>query len=90
MGNGCALFADDDFAASHHLIVQPQAIFVATGFGAGNGRTGEQAHAHGGLKNVGGKRAAFGIEFDAKSTRVRNPADLVAGIEHHGLGNQAD
>jgi hypothetical protein len=37
------------------------------------------------LKDIGGKRAAVDIEFDAKIAGVGDPGDLVAGVENDDL-----
>ena len=70
-----------DFAAAHELVVDPQAVLVAAGFGAGAWRAGLQAHAGGSLENIGGKRATVPVELDAQITSVADPGDLIAGIE---------
>lgn len=77
------LAAEFDFAAAHELIVDPQAVLVAAGLGAGTWRAGLQAHAGGSLENIGGKRAAVHVEFDAQIAGVADPGDLIAGIEDH-------
>jgi hypothetical protein len=46
------LIAQQDFAAANELLVDPQAIFIRAGFGAGAWWTGLQAHANRSLKNM--------------------------------------
>lgn len=82
-------FAENHFALAHRLVVEPQAVFVGRGFGAGTGGTAEQADARGCLKHVRGKRAAVHIKLDAQVSRVGNPGHLVAGVQHHGLRDES-
>lgn len=77
------LVAELDFAAANQLIINPQAILVGTGLGAGARRTGMQVHARGSLENIGGERAAVDVELDAEIAGVADPGDLIAGIEDH-------
>src|ERR1700693_2234709 len=80
------LAAEFDFAAAHELVVDPQAVLVAAGFGAGAWRAGLQAHAGGSVENIGGKRATVHVELDAQITSVADPGDLIAGIEDDYFG----
>ena len=81
--------AEKHFASTDELVVDPDAILVADGFRTWTGRARKQTHARGRLKHIRRKRAAVGIKFHAQIAGVRNPADLISGIENHGLGNQA-
>lgn len=82
--------ANDDFALAYELVIEPQAVFVRSGLGAGARWAAEQAYASGNLKNVGRERAAVDVEFDAKIAGVRNPRDLIAGIENDDLRNESN
>jgi hypothetical protein len=42
------------------------------------------------LKNVGRKGAAVDVEFDAKIAGVRDPGDLVSGVENDYLGDESN
>src|SRR6059058_1616244 len=84
------LLAEDHFALAHQLVVEPEAVFVGRGFAAGARRSAEQADSRGRLKNVRGKRAAVHVKLDTQVSRVGNPRNLVAGIQHHGLRNQSN
>jgi hypothetical protein len=59
------LLAEDDFTLADKLVVEPEAVLVGGGFEANAGRTAQQAHSCGSLKNVGRKGAAIDVEFDA-------------------------
>jgi hypothetical protein len=67
------------------LVVEPEAVFVSGRFEPGARRAAEEAHARRGLKNVGRKRAAVDVEFDAKIARIREPGDLISWIEDDHL-----
>src|SRR6266403_497477 len=82
--------AQDHFAVSDELIVQPQLVFVGRRFAAGARRAAEQAHASGSLKNGGRKGTAVHIKFDAQIAGVGDPGDLVAVVEHHGLRDKTN
>ena len=47
-----SLIPQDHFAAAHHLLVQPQPVFVAPRLCSCHRRAAQQAHAHRRLKNV--------------------------------------
>jgi hypothetical protein len=85
-----ALLAQQDFAAAYQLVVDPDTVFVACGFGAHAGRAGEQAHAGRSLEDVGAEGAPIDVEFDAEIAGFAEPGNLVAGIEHDGFGKNAD
>ena len=84
------LAAEFDFAAANQLIVDPQAVLVPAGLGAGARRAGLQAHARGSLENIGGERAAVDVEFDAQIAGVADPGDLIARIEDNNFGEYTD
>jgi hypothetical protein len=79
------LLAEDDFALANELIVEPEAVFVGGSLEAGARRAAEKAHSRGRLKDIGGKRAAVDIEFDAKIAGVGDPGDLIAWVENDNL-----
>lgn len=83
------LFAEENFAAAYELVVDPQAVLEGAGFGAGARRAGLQAHASRRLKNIGGKRAAIDVEFDAQVAGVADPGDLITGIKDHDFGENS-
>jgi hypothetical protein len=83
------LFAEENFAAAYELVVYPQAVLEGAGFGAGARRAGLQAHASRRLKNIGGKRAAIDVEFDAQVAGVADPGDLITGIKDHDFGENS-
>jgi hypothetical protein len=85
-----SLFAQDDFAVAHELVVQPQAVLVRGRFASRTRRAAEQAHAGGRLKNVRRKRAPVHIEFHAQVAGVGNPGDLVAFINHDHLWDKSN
>jgi hypothetical protein len=82
------LFAQYHFAVPHQLIVQPQPVFVRGRLAPRPRRPAQQSHSRGRLKNIGRKRAAVHVKFHAQISRVRNPGDLVAVIQHHRLWYQ--
>ena len=84
--NCWGLVAEQDFTPAHELIVNPEAVFVARGLGAGARRAGLHAHPGGSLENVGRERAAVGVELDAQVAGIADPGDLIAGIKHHDFG----
>ncbi len=77
--------ANNHFAPPNHLIIQPQPILITSGLGPNRWRSAQQSHAHWRLKNVRGKRRAVRIELHPQISRIRDPTDLIAGIEHHHL-----
>ncbi len=79
------LVAKLHFAAADQLIVNPQAVLVGAGFGAGAWRAGLQAHARGSLENIRGERATVHVEFDAQIAGVADPGDLISGIENYNF-----
>jgi hypothetical protein len=83
------LFAENDFAVTYQLVVEPETILEGGGFDPGPSGATEQAHTGGSLKHVGRKRATVHIELDTKIAGVRDPGNLVAVIENDSLGNQA-
>jgi hypothetical protein len=85
-----SLFAQDDFAVAHELVVQPQAVFVRGRFASGARRAAEQPHAGRRLKNVRRKRTPVDIEFDAQIASVGDPGDLIAFIDHDYLGDKSN
>lgn len=84
------LIANYHFALADELVIEPEAVLISRGFGAGPRRAAEQADAGGNLKNVGRKRTTVDIEFDAQIAGVGNPGDLIAGIEHDYLRNESN
>src|SRR6266404_2585570 len=87
---GSLFFAEDDFAVTDELVVQPQLVFVGGRFAAWAWRAAEQAHARGRLKNVRRKGTAVHIKFDAQIAGVGDPGDLVAVVEHDGLRDESN
>src|SRR5258707_794425 len=85
-----ALIPEQNLAAAHQLFVDPQAILIRTDFGAGARRAGLQAHADWCLKNIGAKRAAVDVEFDAQIAGIADPGDLIAGIEDYYFGENTN
>src|SRR5260370_31892769 len=83
-------FPENHFALAHELVVEAQTILVGGRFAPGARRAAEQPHAGGRLKNVGRKRTAVHIEFDAQIARVGDPGYLVAFIDHHDLRNKSN
>src|SRR5258708_31256664 len=81
---------ENHFALAHELVVEPQAVLVRRCFASGTRRAAEQPHAGGRLKNVGRKRTAVHIEFDAQVARVGDPGYLVAFINHDHLRNESN
>jgi hypothetical protein len=81
--------AQNDFAATDHLVVQPQPVFICARFGSYGGRSAQQAHACGGLENIGSEGAAVNVEFHAEIARIGEPTNLIAGVENHDLWNQS-
>ena len=49
-----------------------------------------QAHADRSLKDVGAKRAAVDVEFDAQIAGITDPGDLIAGIEDYYFGKNTN
>jgi hypothetical protein len=84
------LIPEQNLATANELLVDPQAVFVRTDFGAGPWWTGLQAHANRSLKNIGAKRATVYIEFDAQIAGIANPSDLIAGIQNHDFGENTN
>jgi hypothetical protein len=87
---GALFFAENDFALTYELIVEPDTILVGGSLEAEAGRAAQQAHACGGLKNVGRKGTAVDVEFDAKIAGVGDPGDLISGIENDHLGYESN
>jgi hypothetical protein len=85
-----SLFAQNDFALADELVVQPQAVLICGRFASGARRAAKQPHAGGRLKNVGRKRTAVHIEFDAQIARVGDPGYLVAFINHDDLRDESN
>ena len=83
-------FPENHFALAHELVVEPQAVLVRGCFASGARRAAEQSHAGWRLKNVGRKRTAVHIEFDAQIARVGDPGYLVAFINHDHLRNESN
>jgi hypothetical protein len=83
-------FTEDDFALADELVVKPEAVLVGGALQTDTGRAAQQAHPCRGLKNVGRKGAAVDVEFDAKIAGVRDPGDLVSGVENDDLGYESD
>lgn len=73
---------------AHKLVVKPEAVLVRCGFAAGAWRAAEQANAGGSLKNVGRKGTAVDVKLDAQVSGVGGPGNLVAGVQHHRLGDE--
>jgi hypothetical protein len=88
--SGALFFAEDDFALAYELIVEPDTILVSGALEAESGRAAQQAHTGGGLKNIGRKRAAVDVEFDAKIAGVGDPGDLISGVENDHLGYKSN
>jgi hypothetical protein len=84
------LVAEENFAATDELVIDPDAVFVADGFRTGARGTSLQAHSGRCLENVRAERAAVRVEFDAKIAGIAEPGNLVAGIEHDGFGEDPD
>ena len=84
------LVAEENFAATDELVVDPGAVFVAGGFRTRARGTSLQAHSGRRLENVRAERAAVHVEFDAKIAGIAEPGNLVAGIEHDGFGEDPD
>ena len=82
---GALFFAEDDFALAYELIIEPDAILVGGALEAESGRAAQQAHASGGLKNIGSERASVDVEFDAKIAGVGEPGDLITGVKNDHL-----
>jgi hypothetical protein len=87
---GALFFAEDDFALAYELIVEPDTILVGGALEAEAWRAAQQAHTGGGLKNVGRKRAAVDVEFDAKIAGVGDPGDLISWVENNHLGYESN
>jgi hypothetical protein len=83
-------FSEDDFALADELVVEPHTIFVGGALKTDTRRPAEQSHACRGLENIGRKRAAIDVEFDAKIAGVRDPRDLITGIEYNDLGYESN
>jgi len=84
------LVAEKDFAAADELVVNPDAVLVSSGFRAGAGGAGEQAHSGRCLEYVGAERAAIDVELNAHVARFAQPGHLVAGIEDDGFGENSN
>ena len=84
------LIAQKNFAAADELVVNPDAVLVSSGFRAGAGGAGEQAHSGRCLEHVGAERAAIDVELDAHVARFAQPGHLVAGIEDDGFGENSN
>jgi hypothetical protein len=87
---GVLLFAEDDFALANELVVEPESVLVRGTLQTDTWWAAQQAHACRGLKNVGRKRAAVDVEFDAKIAGVGDPGDLVSGVENDYLGYESN
>jgi hypothetical protein len=83
-------FAEDNFALADELVVEPETVLVCGALQTDTGRAAQQAHACRGLKNVGRKRAAVDVEFDAKIAGVGDPGDLISRVEHDYLGYESN
>src|SRR5581483_5314495 len=79
----------NDFAPPDHLVVQPQPVFVRSWLRSGPRRSAQQPHARGRLKDVRAEGAAVRVELDAQASRIRNPDDLIARVEHHHFRDQS-
>jgi hypothetical protein len=77
--------AEDNFTLADELVVEPNTILVGGALKTDARRPAEQAHACRSLENIGRKRAAIHVEFDAKIAGVRDPGDLITGIEYNDL-----
>ena len=75
---------------AHELVVQPQAVLIRGRFASGAGRTAEQPHAGGRLKNVRRERTPVHIKFDAQIARVGDPGYLVAFLDHDDLRDESN
>jgi hypothetical protein len=83
------LAAHDDFALTHHLLIQPELVFEVCSFDPWLHGSAQESHSSGRLEDVRTERATVHIEFDFQVTRVRNPRHLVAWIEYHGLRDKS-
>jgi hypothetical protein len=84
------LFAENYFALAYQLIIEPESILIRGTLEPDARRAAQQAHACGGLKNIGRKRAAVDVEFDAKVAGVGDPGDLISGVEYDDLGYESN
>ena len=82
--------AEDYFALPNDLLVEPQPILERARLYADTRRAAEQAHPGRRLKNIRRERAAVHVKFHAQVSRVRNPRNLIAGIEHYGLWDESN
>jgi len=49
-----------------------------------------QTHSNGRLKDIGAKRAAVDVEFDAQIAGFTDPGDLIARIENYDFGENTN
>src|SRR5579885_390750 len=82
--------AQEYFALTYWVVVQPEAVLVRSRFCSRANRTAQQAHSCRSLKYVRRKRAAARIELDSQAACIGKPRNLVGGIQHHRLRDQAD
>jgi len=82
--------AEDNFTVTDQLIIEPEAILEGGGLDSRTSGTAQQAHSSGRLKNIGGKGAAVDVEFNAEITGIGNPGNLIAVVEHDGLGDNTN
>jgi hypothetical protein len=87
---GVLFLAEDDFTLADKLVVQPNTVFVGGALKTDPGRPAEQSHACRSLENIGRKRAAVDVEFDAKIAGVRDPGDLITWIKYNDLGYESN
>lgn len=87
---GRTLFAEEDFAAAHELVVDPDTVLVADGARTGAGGAGLQANAGRSLENVGRKRTAVGVKLNAKIAGLADPGNLLARLEDDDFGKNAN
>jgi hypothetical protein len=86
-----ALFlAEDDFTLADELVVEPNTILVGGALKTDTRRPAEQSHTCRGLENIGRKRTAVDVEFDAKIAGVGDPGDLITGVEYNDLGYESN
>jgi hypothetical protein len=87
---GVLFLAEDDLTLADELIVEPNTILVGGALKTDTRWPAEQAHTCRGLENIGRKRATVDVEFDAKIAGVRDPGDLITGIEYNDLGYESN
>lgn len=85
-----SFIAQNYFALSNDLLVEPQAILERSSLHPHPRRPAQQPHPRRSLENIRGKRAAIDVKFHPQIPRIGDPRNLISGIQHHRLRDKSD